>query len=81
LASGAKGCGFESLLAYKAKFNVSIERLPILEAFLICLSRQMWTLLDKNRTPKLPGVYGTFSVGSLLFFSLQKFSDPFIFVT
>jgi len=22
LASGAKGCGFESLLAYKAKFNV-----------------------------------------------------------
>ncbi len=25
--------------------------------------------------------YSAFSVGSLLFFSLQKFSDPFIFVT
>jgi len=53
-----------------------MRRLPISEAFVVCLNGQMWTKKDKNRsqnrTQKLPGVYGTFSVGSLLFFFVAE---------
>ncbi len=67
--------------SWRTRLNLifSIQRLPISEAFVVCMNGQMWTKRDKNRTQKLPGVYGTFSIGSLLFFLLQKFSDPFIF--
>ncbi len=47
-----------------------------MEAFFICTDGQMWTKKDKNRTQnrtqKLPGVYGTLSTGSLLFFFVAE---------
>ena len=57
-----------------------MQRLSKLEAFVVCMNGQMWTKRDKNRTQnrtqKSPGVYGTFSVGSLFFFvASNPYSD------
>ncbi len=41
------------------------------------MNGQMWTKRDKNRTQKLPGVYGPFSIGSLLFLFVAEVQRSF----
>ncbi len=60
LISGAKGCGFESLLAYKAKFN-SFNTKASNFGGLCCLHE--WTNVDKKGQKSHPKSHPDFGSG------------------
>jgi len=57
LASGARSCGFESLLAYKANFNKNKRKALIFEGFFfLCILKFTHVYSNFNATPLDPAI-------------------------